>query len=173
MACALTVDYALDCRDSLGGTDIAYFIEFDNVATVTITAGVITALTKVTAKKFWKYKFPKETAHYKETFAGDEKNGSGFWNQELSIVLNKMQTSTRNELILLSKNRLMIVVVDANGKAWLMGLTGAALMHAAESGTGQSRGDRNGYAPSFVGIEPEPAIEVNSTVLAALQTPGP
>lgn len=171
--CALTQGYALDCRDARGGLDEAYFIEFDNVATLTETAGVITAMTKATGKHFWKYRFPKETASYKETFQGDEKNGSEYWEQELSIVLNKMQTATRNELILLAKNRLMIVVKDQQGTFWLMGRTGAALMSGGESGTGAARKDRNGYSPSFSAIEPEMAIEVSSTVAATLETPGP
>lgn len=172
MSCALTQGYALDCRDSLGGTDEAYFAEFDNITTMTETAGVITAITKATGKRFWKYKFPKETAHYKETFSGNEQNGTAFWNQEFSAVLNKMQTATRNELILLGKNRLFIVVKDANGKFWLMGRTGAALMNGGENGTGSGRADRNGYNPSFTAMEKDPAIEIEATVAAALETPG-
>lgn len=171
-ACALTVGYSLDCRDSLGGTDEAYFIEFDNITAMTETAGVITAMTKASAKRFWKYKFPKETANYKETFTGDEKTGTSFWAQTFAIILNKMQTATRNELILLGKNRLLIVYKDENSKFWLMGRTGAALMNGGENGSGTARGDRNGYAPTFTATEKEPAIEIEATVAAALETPG-
>jgi hypothetical protein len=173
MSCALSQGYALDCRDSAGGVDEAYFIEFDNVTAMTVTAGVITAMTKASAKRFWKYKFPKETASFKETQAGDEKNGTSFWTQTLAIVLNKMQTATRNELILLSKNRLLVVYKDMNGAFWMLGQTGAALMKTSENTSGTGRGDRNGYNPTFEAIEKDPVIEVQASVAATLETPGP
>lgn len=55
MACALTQDLTLDCRDSVGGLKEVYVIELGNVSTMTVTSGVVTALTKATGKKFRKY----------------------------------------------------------------------------------------------------------------------
>jgi len=58
MACALSAGYAIDCKESVGGIDIIYVIENANLydasgnSRVTSASGTVTALTKVTGKRF-------------------------------------------------------------------------------------------------------------------------
>jgi hypothetical protein len=170
--CALTQGYAQDCRDSIGGAKAFYVIEYDNVKTTTNTAGVITGITKATGKRFWKYVPAKETSYAKETITSNVQNGSLYWAVELMMALNKMQTSSRNEILLLARNRLIVVVVDANGKKWLYGLGNGLDVTAGEAGTGTAPGDRNGYSLTLTGNEPEPALEVDDTTTGTLETPG-
>jgi hypothetical protein len=172
MACALTQGYSLDCRDSVGGSKEFYFIEFDSVSAMTETAGVITALTKVTGKRFWKYAQVKEVSEGKSTQEGSEANGSSFWSHEVSVLLHKRQTAVRNEILLLSKNRLLIVEKDNNGKFWLYGRNGGMLLEGGASGSGKAYADLNGYTLPFKGMEKEPEIEVDSTIAAQLETAG-
>ena len=89
MSCALTQGYTLDCRDSLGGIVEVYFTEAANVTASTEASGVITALTKATGKRFWKYELVKDTSMFNQTLNASVANGTVFYGQELQIVLNK------------------------------------------------------------------------------------
>lgn len=168
MACALTSNYTLDCRDSIGGLVEIYFIEEGNVDSITEASGVVTAITKASGKVFRKYEQDQDTAFFVENLNSNVQNGSLFYQQELTIVCNKMQTATRNELLLLNKNRLIAVAKDANGAYWLLGKTRFLHATAGNSGSGTASGDRNGYTFTYTALEPSLAPSVDSTIIAGL-----
>ena len=172
MSCALTQGYTLDCRDSLGGIVEVYFTEAANVTASTEASGVITALTKAAGKRFWKYELVKDTSMFNQTLNASVQNGTVFYGQELQIVLNKMQTNTRNELLLLAQNSLVAVVKDSNGIYWYLGKTRGIDLTANAASTGTAQGDRNGFTLTFSGAEPALAPSVSSVVAAALTTAG-
>ena len=172
MSCVLTQGYTLDCRDSLGGIVEVYFTEAANVTATTEASGVITALTKAAGKRFWKYELVKDTSMFNQTLNASVQNGTVFYGQELQIVLNKMQTNTRNELLLLAQNSLVAVVKDSNGIYWYLGKTRGIDLTANAASTGTAQGDRNGFTLTFSGAEPALAPSVNSTVANALTTAG-
>ncbi len=103
-----------------------------------------------------------------ETITASVENGTVFYAQELSIVLNKLQANTRNEILLLAKNTLMAVVQDANDKYWLVGRYTGLDVTGGTSATGTAQGDRSGYTLTFSGGEKELAPEVNSGIIAGL-----
>lgn len=170
MSCALTSGYTLDCRDSVGGLVELYFIESGNVTAITEASGVVTTITKASGKVFRKYEQDQDTAFFVENLNSNVQNGSQFYQQELTIVLNKMQTATRNELLLLNKNRLIAVAKDANGAYWLLGKTRFLYATAGNSGTGTASGDRNGYTFTYTALEPSLAPSVDSSIIAGLTT---
>jgi hypothetical protein len=172
MACALTQGYTLDCKDSLGGIVEVYFMASQDVASYTVSGGVMTALTKDTGKRFYKYELVKSTSSFVENINASVENGTIFYQQELTVVLNKLQVNTRNEILLLAKNLLVAVAKDNNGKYWYMGLTRGLDITAGSSQSGTAEGDRSGYTLTFTAKEPELAPEVNSTVAGQLQTAG-
>lgn len=168
MACALTSNYTLDCRDSVGGLVEIYFIEAGNVSSITEASGVVTSITKASGKVFRKYEQDQDTAFFVENLNSNVQNGSMFYQQELTIVCNKMQTAVRNELLLLNKNRLIAVAKDANGAYWLLGKTRFLHATAGNSGSGTASGDRNGYTFTYTALEPSLAPSVDSTIIAGL-----
>lgn len=172
MSCALTQNYVLDCRDGKGGVKEFHIMEFENLASFTLTAGVVSALTKLTAKHFWKYAQVKQTSEADEALTPNEENGSIYSKQTVKIVLNKRQATVRNEIMLLGKNRLVIVEVDQNGNAWIYGITNGLMLGNSAAKSGKAFGDRNGYELVFEGFEPELAYSVDPTIVAALETPG-
>lgn len=168
MACALTQGYTLDCKDSLGGLKSVYFIEKGNVASVTETAGVVTAISLAVGKVFYKYDLVKETSSFTETVTASVQNGTIFYAQELSVILNKLQANTRNEILLLAQNSLVAIAEDRNGKYWLLGKDGGLDISGGTAASGVAAGDRNGYELTFAGQEASLAPEVDSTIIAAL-----
>lgn len=172
MSCALTQNYTLDCKDSLGGLVEVYFIEAANITSYTASAGVITALTKATGKRFYKYDLVKGTSSFVENVNASVENGTIFYQQELTLVLNKLQVNTRNEILLLAKNVLDVVAKDNNGNFWYLGLTRGMDVTAGSGQSGTAEGDRSGYTLTFTGKEPEMAHSVASNVASALTTAG-
>lgn len=172
MSCALTQGYVLDCKDSLGGITEVYFMAFQDVASTTEASGVITALTKDSGKRFYKYELVKGTASLTETINSNVQNGTLYYTPELTIILNKLQANTRNEILLLAKNLLVAVAKDSNGKFWYLGKTRGLDLTAGSGTTGTAEGDRSGYTLTFAGAEPALAPEVDSTVAASLETAG-
>ena len=76
MPCALTQSYLLDCRDSYGGVKDIYIMEFDNATAITETAGVVTAITKVTTKVFRKYALIAHTAEGSDALTASREMGT-------------------------------------------------------------------------------------------------
>jgi hypothetical protein len=172
MSCALTQDLNLDCKDSVGGLKEAYAIELENITSITETAGVVSALAKVAAKQFRRYKLVRETCNAESPITSNPANGSTFSTHTLKLIFNKLQTSVRNEVLLMAKNRLVFVVLDNNGKYWMLGRENGLDLTTGANSTGTASGDRSGYELDFSGTEREPMIEVSSTVAATLTTPG-
>jgi len=168
MPCALTQGYTLDCKESLGGIKAVWLIAASNVSAITEASGIVSAITKSAGKVFYKYELVKQTGSLTETITSSVENGTVFYAQELSIVLNKLQANTRNEIMLLAKNTLVAVVQDANDKYWLLGRTMGLDVTGGTAATGTAQGDRNGYTLTFTGGEKELAPEVNSGIIAGL-----
>lgn len=167
MACALTQGFVLDCKESLGGVKSVRFVEFDNVASIAYAAGVAT-LTMVASKKFWKYAQVRETSSTTETITANVQNGTIFYQQELTVILNKLAAATRNEILLLAKNRLMAIVEDMNGNFWLLGAKNGLDITSGNSATGTASGDRNGYSLTFQAMEADPMWSVSAGAISAL-----
>jgi len=175
MACALTQDYNLDCIDSFGGAKTISFIEIAN-ATITETAGVVTAITKATGKVFRKYNIEAYNIEPEEAYSVSRENGTAMNKQTLKFPINKLSVSVRNELLLLGKNRLFAVIVDNNGTGWLFGGTAGneigMTMTSTSAKTGKILSDRNGYEISFEADVKSLAPSVDSTTLGTLYTAG-
>jgi hypothetical protein len=170
--CALTQDFNLDCRDSIGGVKTIYLIEAGNISAVTEASGVVSAITKTAGSVFRKYSLIRDTSNATETLTVNEQNGTVFAAQAVEVIINKRQANTRNEIMLLAKNNISFVVVDMNGKAFLYGREFGLVLGAGVAATGTAWGDRNGYTLPFAGNEKELAPEVQVSVIATLQTPG-
>ncbi len=94
-SCALTTGYALDCKDSAGGITEVFFIEKANVSNIATSSGVVTGLTKASGKRFWKYELPKETGNFTHNPQVSQENGTLFFEQNLTIVVNKLSAAIK------------------------------------------------------------------------------
>lgn len=164
MACALTQGYTLDCKDSVGGLTAVYFAPWEDLGTVTQASGVVTTLTMDAGKKFYKYELVKESSNFAEAVNTNVQNGTVFYTQTLEVILNKLQVNTRNEILLLAKNRLAVIATDNNGDNWFLGVAYGLDLTGGGSATGTAFGDRSGYTLTFTGNEKELAPKVTATI---------
>lgn len=171
MSCALTTGFTLDCRNSNGGIEAVYFTEIENKATLSATSSVIDTFTLDTGKQFFKYDLRKKTSIFEQNIQVNNENGTVFYEQTLSVKLDKMETTKRNEILLLAQNNLMVIIKDNNGKYWLMGETRGALLNGGKGSTGTAYGDMSGFELTFMGEEAELSKEVDSSLIATLNAP--
>jgi hypothetical protein len=150
-------------------TEVLFIAKADVTAT-TEASGVITAITKAAGKRFYSYALVKETANFVENINASVENGTVFYQQELTIVLNKLQANTRNEILLLAQSLLVAIAKDNNGSYWYLGKVNGLDITAGNSGTGTAIGDRSGYTLTFTGKEAALAPAVSSSIIAALLT---
>lgn len=168
MSCALTQGYTFDCKDNQGGIEAVWFIGYNDVTAITEASGVVTAITKASGKVFYKYQLVKNTSSWTENIQGSIENGTINYDQQLVIVINKMQVNMRNEILLLARNNMMAVVKDKNGRYWLAGRYSGLDLLSGSAGSGTAATDRNGYTLTFSGAERELAPEVQTDVIATL-----
>lgn len=172
MACALTSDYSFSCDVGVGGTKECYIIELENISSYTESSGTLTAITKASGKVFRKYQLVLETADFSEDITGNRQNGTNFYAQKGTIIINKQSVVVRNEILLLAKNNCVVVMKDNNDTWRLYGREYGLRLLAGSATNGVAWGDRNGYTLNFTGAEKELAPFVSDAAAATLQTPG-
>lgn len=174
MACKINSAIALDCIDSLGGIREVYVGTDVDLGIVRYNSiGEITGLPYITGT-FYKYELPKDTASFTETFNISNTNGSAFYDQAITINLHKLNAFKRKQLLLLSKNRnIKVILQDNNLNYWLIGKDDGAILSAGTSVTGTAVGDANQYSLTISAQEKEMAPRIrNISIVFSPANPG-
>jgi hypothetical protein len=160
MSCSLTQNYVLDCKDNVGGIKLVWICALESIGGITETDGVVSIINSAGNGYIYKYDLVRESSMFTETITTNVQNGTVFYAQSLEIILNKLQVNTRNEILLLAKNRVVVIAQDNNGRYWMLGKLNGLDATAGGSASGTAFGDRNGYTITFTGSERELAPEV-------------
>lgn len=172
MACSnLTAGFTLDCNDSQGGIE-KIFIANGPVSSITEAAGVITAInvggSPLVPADFYVFETPRQTSSLTETITPTQENGTVTYDQQLTMVFNKLSASKRNQLLLMAEATSMVVVAkDANGLYWSIGIERGAYMTSGTSVSGVAYADRSGYELVVGGMEKAPMYAVTGTIVEA------
>ena len=165
MACTLTLTgRSLPCRDALGGVKNVWIVKtaggtadtsfVSDLWVYNSSTGVATGKTGTVAHD---YVSPKNTSSFTQTVNSSIENGTVYYTQVLSLVLNKPVAQDVVELTNLAKGRLGILVQDNNDNYFVMGLTRGAELSGGTVATGTAYGDLNGYTLEFTAEEAIPA----------------
>ena len=159
MACNLTEGFAVGCNDSIGGVAEFWIANMptDFVAG-TDGSGEVTGLAG-TGLTYFKYECTNAqgaASLMNDNPTVNDQNGSSYFDQTATYVLNKMEKTKRNEIKMIARAKMSIIIKDNNGIYWLMGAINGVRLTAGENGTGTALGDRNGYSLSFQAQEFDP-----------------
>lgn len=169
MSCIQTLSgLARDCSSNMGGILEVMIANRDDVIAVTITTGIISAITMASSAKFKKYHFNKNTGSLTSTYNLDPASGVHYVTSELLLQFNRMETTKRVELTALSLGDLAVIVKDANGKYWYLGMDEPVNASAGDGQTGTARGDANRYTLTLQDNSLEMPYEVDSTIIENL-----
>lgn len=146
MACNQTINGLIrDCAASIGGIVEAYIANFDDVTAVAVDADQVKTITMAGEKKFKKFQFRRGTGSMAQTLQVDPTSGSNYIQTDVVLQFNKMETTKRIEMAALSVGELAVIVKDANGLYWYLGMDEPVMASAGDGNTGTARGDANRY----------------------------
>jgi len=166
MACNLSTGRQEVCKESIGGIQGVYFINyvtgsfgFAGGATQSTYQNTTPAalLTSVPSGSVLYYYQLKGTSAYTETVNSSRENGTTFFSQELVLNLKKLTNEMSTQLKLMAYGRPQIIVWTNNGDAFLTGLSLGMDVTAGTIQTGAGLGDLYGYSVTFTGMEQYPA----------------
>lgn len=174
---ALTSGYTYTgYKDNLSGVEQIIFTEYGNLdqtnpAKFSKTSNVVTTLVLATGKQGWNYDLDKEMAAASDNRTVDKASDTVTYNPTVKFTIKGFTTTTKINLDILSKHRLLAFVKRRNGTWWLFGLEGGLDATTGENNFGEKWADFSGHVENFAGMSSTPAPEVNASLITALLSP--
>jgi len=179
MSCKLTAGIAKGCKDNMGGLRKVWLTNKENIASFTpaigstspLDEGIITAITMVTASPeyvFYEFNPNKDSSNWVENIQSNVQNGTIAYEQVLTLMFAKNEAAKRNQVKLLGQAELVAVVLDKNGKYWILGEENGIELSGGNSASGTAMTDMNGWTLTLSGSERHPAREVDDDVIATV-----
>lgn len=144
----------INCDTNLAGIKKAWIAQYDDVKVSPVLTGenAHTATLEAAAEAtqpFFAYNFAKQTGSLTSTITIDEANGVRYYTNEITLQFNKMEASKHLEIEALAAGELVVVILDNNGKYWVVGADQYVSATEATAQSGQAYGDLNGYTTTM------------------------
>lgn len=168
MACVLTQGRQEVCKESVGGLQGVYFINYTTGSFTKGGNGQVSALPSGSTVYYYEL---KGNSAYTETVNTSRDNGTTFFSQELTLNLKKLTNEMHTQLKLMAYGRPQVIVWTNNGDAFVGGLKLGMDVTGGTIQTGAGLGDLYGYSITLTGMEQFPANFISgSTTLTAIPT---
>ena len=167
-ACAMTSGWNdRTCTNGKGGIKSVLFFPLNAKSSATLTNNEITALT--VAGETYHYKLKSNLSNYTAPVQRNEENGTLWYEQTLTMVLNSDTKELRSAIHLLAQNELCAMVEKADGTYVMLGYNeGLKVGDGNEYGSGTAKSDRNGHTIVLTGMENDEVPDVESSVASTL-----
>lgn len=155
MSCDLSAGRNVPCRDSVGGINAVYFVDFGDLGTVTLTDDAVSDV----AGTFFAYKYLVKGANsLEQAVTADQAAGTAFFEQTLTLNLQKLSKEDMVQLKLLVFGRPHCIIEDNNGNFMLAGKEHGLSVSGGSITTGSAFGEMSGVSSlTLVGSEKLPA----------------
>ena len=170
MACDITRGRLIDCKDTIGGLKAifiakAYSNNVEAVATIATTEMTDAGFDSWSAASggdttVFKYDLVPNLSSMTVNINSDNANGTAFFEQTLSVVLQKIDHDMTNELRLMAYSRAQIFVQDQNDNVFLLGMNNGCHVTGGTVITGTAMGDQNGYTIEWAAQEKDALIQL-------------
>ena len=111
MSCNQTLSGLVkDCSPSMGGIVEVLLANREDVESVTVESGKISAIMMASSAKFKKYSFARNTGSMKPVYTIDQASGVKYVTTSLLLQFNRMETTKRVEISALAVNDLVAIV---------------------------------------------------------------
>ena len=167
MICKLTNGISLKDCDTPGGVSESYFINIEDVDTLTVTDFQASALTLVSDAKAYKIAFEPETSNFSSNAVGSQENSSAAFEQACEIKINKIDNNVLEQIDALTKGRHMVIVKKADNTYELYFHEGGAKF-AANYSTGTALEDASGVTLTATHRQTSNILIVSETVIDTL-----
>ena len=153
--------------DSQAGVKQWYVASTVNIASKTVTAGAITAITMVATKKFYAITLDMQQSFFNDQAIGSRENASYAREQSATMKLAGNTASDIVALEALGQGRVTLIAALQDGTYEVLGLTNGMKMLENRT-SGQAMEDFNGNELVFSGKEPSKAPKIAIGLIAAL-----
>jgi hypothetical protein len=167
MSCKLTNGINLKDCDTPGGVSESYFINIEDVATLTVTDFQVSALTLKSTTKAYKIAFEPQTSNFASNAVGSVENSSAAYEQTCEIKINKMDNNVLKQIEALTKGRHLVIIKKADGTYELYFHEGGAKF-VADYSTGTAFEDPSGVTLTATHRQPSNMLIVSGTVIPTL-----
>jgi hypothetical protein len=166
MSCDITSGFTLGCRDNTGGVKSIYILSGSVTSVTDASEGLISLISG--SGTFYNFELFRQTSDFTEEVAVTPENGTVVYNQTMNAVFFKLQTSTRNQIKVLAQNPDIKMIVETNNftntsRYLYVGEEYGVQLLTGTGGTGTAFSDRNGYALTFTGVEPNPSSFISAS----------
>ena len=176
MACNLTRGLLVDCKDQIGGLKKIFFTQSycsDIRASATFNGTNVLQMDTAgfanwdiyggSTVNVYQYDLRPNLSSVTVNINSDPATGTTFFEQTLSLTLQKLSVAQTNELKLISYNRSQIFVLDNNDNLFLLGMDNGCDISGGTAVTGAAKGDMSGYTLELRAEERDPMIWINAT----------
>lgn len=157
MACDLTLGRIEPCKDSVGGIDKLYFVNYGDIATVSYDATDTDVIDAVTGTPSAYEYDVKGSTSLTQNINSDRSTGTTSFEQVLEVTLKKLTVTDHKELKLLVYGSPHVIVKDNNGNYFLAGLEHGMDVTGGTVVTGSAMNELSGYTLTLTGMEKKPA----------------
>ena len=176
MACNLTRGLLVDCKDQIGGLKKIFFTQSycsDIRASATFNGTNVLQMDTAgfanwdiyggSTVNVFQYDLRPNLSSVTVNINSDPATGTTFFEQTLSLTLQKLTVAQTNELKLISYNRSQIFVLDNNDNVFLLGMDNGCDISGGTAVTGAAKGDMTGFTLELRAEEKDPLIWLPAT----------
>ena len=176
MACNLTRGLLVDCKDQIGGLKKIFFTQsYCSDIRASATFNGTNALQMDTAGfanwdiyggstvNVFQYDLRPNLSSMTVNVNSDPATGTTFFEQTLSITLQKLSVAQTNELKLISYNRSQVFVLDNNDNVFLLGMDNGCDVSGGTAVSGAAKGEMTGFTLELRAEEKAPMIWLPAT----------
>lgn len=167
MSCKLTNGINLKDCDTPGGVSESYFINIEDVDTLTVTDFQVSAMTLKSTAKAYKIAFEPQTSNFASNAVGSVENSSAAFEQACEIKINKVDNNVLAQIDALTKGRHLVIIKKADGTYEMYFHEGGAKFLANYT-TGTAFEDPSGVTLTATHRQPSNMLLVSATVMASL-----
>jgi len=167
MSCKLTNGISLKDCDTPGGVSESYFINIEDVDTLTVTDFQVSELTLTSYATAYKIAFEPQTSNFASNAVGSVENSSAAFEQACEIKINKIDNNVLAQIDALTKGR-HLVIIQKNDKTYEMYFHEGGAKFFANYTTGTAFEDPSGVTLTATHRQPSNMLLVSATVMASL-----
>ena len=167
MSCKLTNGIKLKDCDSPGGVAEAYFINIEDIDTLTITEYQVSAMTLKNYGAAFNLKFEAQTSNFSSNAVGSVENSSAAYEQSCEIKINKMDNNVLEQIDALTKGR-HVVIAKKNDGSYEMYFHECGAKFVVNYTTGTSLEDASGITITATHRQVSNMVLVSDTVITGL-----
>jgi hypothetical protein len=156
MPCLITAGRNIDCKNQLGGIRKVYiqnYVDIPAQTGFTATGNTISIVTSGADLSVYEYRLRPELSNFDISISTDINNGTYYYSQKLTIVLQTPDATDIAEVQNLTYGRPNIWVLDNDDQLYLLGARNGMDVTSGSFASGTAMNDMKGITLEFTGRE--------------------